>query len=75
MIKALSAKNKYGFINGVIKKLSMSYSNFELWKQCDNMVASWIVNAITPKLAKDTIYAETTHDFMGGSSSRKIFSN
>ena len=62
MIKALSAENKSGFINGVIKKPSTSDSNFELWKQCDDMVASWIVNAITPELARDTIYAETAHD-------------
>lgn len=40
MIKALSVKNKSGFINGVIKKLSALDSNFELWKQYDDMIAS-----------------------------------
>ena len=50
MIKALSAKNKSGFINGVIKKPSTSYSNFELWKQCDDML--YILLAISCIRAK-----------------------
>lgn len=32
MIKALSAKNKAGFVDGTNVKPSASYSNFQLWK-------------------------------------------
>ena len=62
MIKALSAKNKSGFVNGTIAKPSASDASFGLWKQCDDMVASWIVNAVTPEIAGDAIYAETARD-------------
>lgn len=57
MIKALSAKNKAGFIYGTIAKPPTSDSNHALWKQGDDMIASCIVNAFTPELAGDAIYA------------------
>ena len=57
MIKALSAKNKSGFFNGTITKPSTTDENYVLWKLCDDMVASWIMNAIIPELAGDAIYA------------------
>ncbi|KAH7572136.1 hypothetical protein JRO89_XS04G0209400 [Xanthoceras sorbifolium] len=62
MIKALSAKNKAGFVDGSIPKPSSADSTLDLWKRCDDMVASWIMNAIILELAEDAIYTETAGD-------------
>ena len=63
MIKTLSAKNKSGFVTGTITKPSTTTDeNYVPWKQCDDMVASRIMNAIIPELAGDAIYAETARD-------------
>ncbi|KAH7577854.1 hypothetical protein JRO89_XS01G0307700 [Xanthoceras sorbifolium] len=62
MLKALSAKKKSGFVDGTIIKLSIMDPNFGDWKHYDDMMASWIVNAIIPELASHAIYAETARD-------------
>lgn len=61
IIKVLSAKNKYGFINRLIINPPTTNPNYGLWKQYDYTVASWnIVNPINKKLAKDVIYVGIT---------------
>ncbi|KAL3520693.1 hypothetical protein ACH5RR_018842 [Cinchona calisaya] len=57
---SLSAKNKIGFVNGSIKAPMSSYPKFHIWQRCNDMVLSWILNAIHPDLAGSVIYAEMT---------------
>nr|CAD1842701.1 unnamed protein product [Ananas comosus var. bracteatus] len=56
---SLSAKNKIGFVDGSIKVLTPSDLKFHIWQRCNDMVLSWILNAIHPDLAGSVIYAKT----------------
>lgn len=62
MLKALSAKDKSSFVDGSISRLSQKDVDFGDWRRCDDMMASWIENAIIPELAGDAIYAEIARD-------------
>jgi hypothetical protein len=56
----LGAKNKIGFINGtIILKLPSSDPKFAIWKRCNDMVLSRILNSIHPDIAGSVIYVET----------------
>lgn len=56
---SLSAKNKIGFIDGSIKPPSPSDVKYPLWRRCNDMILSWILNSINPELANSVIYADT----------------
>ncbi|XP_031268943.1 uncharacterized protein LOC116127438 [Pistacia vera] len=46
--RALRAKNKLGFLNGTIDKpLSTSALLLSLWERCNDMLVSWLQNAIS----------------------------
>ncbi|KAL5769281.1 hypothetical protein ACOSQ2_016064 [Xanthoceras sorbifolium] len=61
MILALNSKNKLGFINGTIKAPSEEADpeDYATWSQCNDMVHSWIVNPLNPKIADSVIYYST----------------
>ena len=48
---ALSPKNKFGFIDGSIKKPLQGDVKSHLWKMSNDMVLSWILNSVDPDLA------------------------
>ena len=56
---SLSANNKIGFINGSIKAPTSINLKFPIWRQCNNMVLSWILNSVHPDIASSAIYAKT----------------
>ncbi|XP_010250376.1 PREDICTED: uncharacterized protein LOC104592635 [Nelumbo nucifera] len=62
MKMALSAKNKLGFVDGSIEKPDSTYANFGSWLRANNMVLSWILNAIHRDLAPSILYAESALD-------------
>lgn len=62
MIIALSAKYNFGFVNWTITKPFVADENYVLWKQCDDMVTSWIINTIVLEFARNTIYAKMIRD-------------
>lgn len=66
IIKALSTKNKFGFINGTIINLLL-LMKIMFFENNDNMVASWIMNAIIPELAGDSNLYRNSKRLMEGS--------
>lgn len=62
MLISLSAKNKIGFVNGSIKVPESKDPKFQIWQRCNDMVLSWILNAIHPDIASSVIYADTAAD-------------
>ena len=56
---ALSAKNKTGFIDGSIKKPTSTNEKYALWKRCNDMVLSWILNSIDSNLGDSVLYTES----------------
>jgi len=64
MTISLNAKNKLGFIDGTIQMPSAKsqLDDHALWKRCNDMILSWILNSITPELASSVIYSTTTQE-------------
>ncbi|KAL9995344.1 putative RNA-directed DNA polymerase [Helianthus debilis subsp. tardiflorus] len=76
---ALSAKNKLGFVNGDITAGSIS-SHQDLWKRCNDMVISWILNSLSKDIGESVIYAQTAkqlwtelNDRYGQASGAKLY--
>ncbi|KAF5480412.1 hypothetical protein F2P56_001165 [Juglans regia] len=63
MSKALSAKNKMGFVNGTLKKPAYrSDPKFSAWERCNDMVLSWIINSVTKNIASSILYIDVAAD-------------
>ncbi|KAL6224790.1 hypothetical protein ACLB2K_003645 [Fragaria x ananassa] len=60
---SLSAKNKIGFITGNITEPSAALEPDEhaLWQRCNDMVLSWILNALEPDLADSVLSCATPY--------------
>ncbi|XP_019246571.1 PREDICTED: uncharacterized protein LOC109226234 [Nicotiana attenuata] len=56
VMRALSVKNKLGFINGDCKRLDPDSSSYRLWERCDDMVTSWILNSLAKEIADSVEY-------------------
>ena len=62
MRKSLIAKNKLGFINGSLTISSLlvnSPTAAQAWVRANNMVGTWIINFVSPKLQASIIYRDT----------------
>ncbi|KAI3808885.1 hypothetical protein L1987_24848 [Smallanthus sonchifolius] len=55
---ALSAKNKICFVDGTVVR-PLSSPNLELWKICNDMVISWILNTLSSDISESVLYVET----------------
>ena len=58
-------KNKLGFIDGSLtlsSSLVKTPSTFQARIHCDNMVGTWIINSVSPKIQASIIYKDTTLD-------------
>ncbi|XP_038987015.1 uncharacterized protein LOC120112226 [Phoenix dactylifera] len=58
MHMALMAKNKFGFVDGTIRKPDSSDAKASQWEQCNRMVYSWILNSMHHDIANSVMYAE-----------------
>ena len=57
---ALTAKNKIGFVNGVIvQPQDESSPAYNAWMRCNTMVISWLLNSLSKERASSVIYATT----------------
>ena len=65
MTLALNAKNKLGFVNGIIKApLEETHpDDYATWSCCNDMVHSWIVNTLNPEISNSLIYYATLMRF------------
>ena len=61
MMISLNSKSKLGFIDGTTTMPSATTKpdNYALWKKCNDMVLSWILNSLTQDLADSVIFSNT----------------
>jgi len=64
MTLALNSKNKLGFVNNSIKAPSEETDpeGYATWSRCNDMVHSWIMNALSPEISNSVIYYSTTRE-------------
>ena len=63
--KSLIGKNNLGFIDGSItisSPLVNSPTNIQAWIRADNIVGTWIINSVSPKLQGSIIYRDTAFE-------------
>ncbi|XP_013594941.1 PREDICTED: uncharacterized protein LOC106303143 [Brassica oleracea var. oleracea] len=56
---ALNVRNKLGFIDGTIPKPPDSHRDAGSWSRCNDMVATWIMNSVSKKIAQSLLYMST----------------
>ncbi|VFQ99540.1 unnamed protein product [Cuscuta campestris] len=56
---ALSAKNKLEFVKGNIVKPIGDPPQLSAWQRCNDMITSWILNALTKEIADSVLYANS----------------
>ncbi|XP_054813328.1 uncharacterized protein LOC129313969 [Prosopis cineraria] len=59
---ALVAKNKMGFVDGLIKQLELESNALSYWIRCDAMVKGWLKSGMTKELRTSVRYAKTAHE-------------
>lgn len=59
---ALSAKKKLRFINGICKTPDLLSPDYEQWSCCNDMVMSWLLNAMSKVIGDSIIYFKTTKE-------------
>ena len=61
---ALNSKNKLGFVNNSIKAPSEETDpeGYATWSRCNDIVHSWIVNALGPEISNSVIYYSTARE-------------
>ncbi|KAK9669667.1 hypothetical protein RND81_13G147000 [Saponaria officinalis] len=59
MLIALSAKNKLCFVDGSSAKPNSTSTNAKNWQRCNDMVFSWILNALSSEIADSVLYSDT----------------
>ncbi|GAB2301481.1 hypothetical protein Dimus_039382 [Dionaea muscipula] len=57
MIIALSAKNKIGFIDEILPVPTADSLLLRQWERCNDMVTSWIINALHKDIGESVLYA------------------
>ncbi|XP_019239751.1 PREDICTED: uncharacterized protein LOC109219732 [Nicotiana attenuata] len=62
ILLSLSAKRKLGFINGVCKSPGLNSPELEQWNCVNDMVISWILNALSKDMADSVIYSKTAKE-------------
>jgi hypothetical protein len=63
MVMALTAKNKVGFVNGLIEQpKDESLPAYNAWVRCNTMVISWLLNSLSKEIASSVIYANTARE-------------
>ncbi|XP_075081677.1 uncharacterized protein LOC142166399 [Nicotiana tabacum] len=63
ILLSLSAKKKLGFINGACQSLDLKSPEHEQWSCVNDMVISWILNALSRDIADSVIYSKTVKEF------------
>ncbi|XP_075074386.1 uncharacterized protein LOC142161991 [Nicotiana tabacum] len=60
VLKALSVKNKLGFINGDSRRHDVTSPLFRQWEMCDDMVTSWILNSLLKDIPDSVKYVNNS---------------
>ncbi|KAL5797904.1 hypothetical protein ACOSQ2_002724 [Xanthoceras sorbifolium] len=77
MTLALNSKNKLSFVNGSINAPSKiaDPESYAAWSRCNDMVHSWIINTLSPKILDSVIYYSTANEVWEGLRERFSQSN
>ena len=62
MIIELSAKNKLGFIDGIVIKPDESDEDYKMWERCNHLVISFILRFLDNELARSVLYFTTAKE-------------
>ncbi|KAL5567425.1 hypothetical protein UlMin_030589 [Ulmus minor] len=63
MLMALTTKNKDGFIDGTVTRPpASSEAETKQWTRCNILVKGWILNTMSPKIAKSVMYNDTAYE-------------
>ncbi|KAK4254363.1 hypothetical protein QN277_009759 [Acacia crassicarpa] len=62
MRMALQSKNKLAFVDRSILIPSISSPTYSAWLQCNTMVCSWLVRAISPTIAQSILWMDKAYD-------------
>ncbi|XP_049399809.1 uncharacterized protein LOC125863877 [Solanum stenotomum] len=55
-MRALSVKNKLGFIDGSCERPNANSPQLRQWQRCDDMVTSWILNSLIKEISDSVEY-------------------
>jgi hypothetical protein len=56
MKRALGAKNKLAFINGVLPQPDAMDLNRAAWERCNHLIHSWIINSVSESIAQTIVF-------------------
>ena len=59
---ALSARNKFGFVNGSVTETNPSSPFFNSWSRCNTTVLSWLTNSLSMELKASVMYINIARD-------------
>ena len=59
---ALSARNKFGFVNDSIPEPNPFSPLFNTWSRCNTTVLSWLTNTLSLELKASVMYINTAND-------------
>ncbi|XP_019223774.1 PREDICTED: uncharacterized protein LOC109205516 [Nicotiana attenuata] len=62
ILLSLPTKRKLGFINGACKSPGLNSPELEQWNCVNDMVISWILNALSKDIADSVIYSKTAKE-------------
>lgn len=62
MQQSLSPKNKLSFVDGSIQVPKIFYLNKIVWKRCNSLVHSWILNFVTEHIPQTIMFLENSLD-------------
>ncbi|XP_070054020.1 uncharacterized protein [Nicotiana tomentosiformis] len=62
ILMSLSAKKKIDFINGACQSPNLKSPYHEQWRCLNDMVISWILNALSKDIADNVIYYKTAKE-------------
>lgn len=62
MRRALSAKNKWPFVNGSIARPASASTDLSAWERCNDMVVAWILNCLSPDIQSSVNYTDLAKD-------------
>ena len=58
MLVVLGARNKEVFVNGSYPELDVAHPDYGSWSRCNNIIYTWIVNAVEKLIAKSIMYLD-----------------
>ncbi|XP_021864109.2 uncharacterized protein [Spinacia oleracea] len=60
MMISFSARNKLCFVDGSLNQPAANSANYRIWIRCNDLVISWMLASLEPKIARSVLYLKTT---------------